>query len=93
MSGKPRWACTTCGMYSSRRYSVNRHIANVHNGMANVVSFVDYLSGRKHGIYFPSPVPTYSIKQQQNEASKTANRMTDIFKEELVRSAIRRQLG
>ena len=82
-----------CGMYSSRKYNVNRHIANVHNGMASVGSFVGYLSGRKHGIYFPNPIPTHLIKQQQNEDSKTANRMTDVLKEELLRSAIRKQFG
>jgi hypothetical protein len=59
MSQKPKWACANCGMYSSRRYSVKRHIQNVHSGGAFLVSFVDYLVGRQAGYYLPSFPPTY----------------------------------
>jgi hypothetical protein len=50
---KPNWAYSSCGMYSSRRWSVERHILNLHNGISNVVPFVDYLVGRKSGFYLP----------------------------------------
>jgi hypothetical protein len=46
MSKKPKWACANCGMYSSRRYSVKRHIQNSHGG----------------GHYLPSSPPTYETK-------------------------------
>jgi hypothetical protein len=58
---KPNWACTTCGMLSSRRYSVQRHIRNLHGGNGLVVPYVDYLEGRLTGIYKPD-----SSKQQQS---------------------------
>ena len=57
LSGKPRWACAMRGMYSSRKYSV-RHINNLHGGLANIVSFIDYITGRRQGVYFPNPIPT-----------------------------------
>jgi hypothetical protein len=91
MSGKPRWACSMCGMYSSRKYSVKRHIIMLHNGIANIVSFVDYLAGRRRGYYFSNPSPTY-FANQQSQPSKT-NRPVDILKDELLRTALRRQLG
>jgi hypothetical protein len=50
LSSEPRWACAMCGMYSSRKYSVKRHILNI-------VSFIDYIAGRRQGIYFPNPIP------------------------------------
>jgi hypothetical protein len=46
-------------MYSSRKSSVKRHIQNIHRENAQYVSFVDYLAGRKSGIYWPSLPPTY----------------------------------
>jgi len=30
MTSKPNWACFICEMYSSRKYSVKRHVQNVH---------------------------------------------------------------
>jgi hypothetical protein len=91
MSGKPRWSCAVCGMYSSRRYSVKRHVANLHNGIGNIVSFIDYLAGRRQGYYFPNPIPMY-FASQESQTMKT-NRPVDILKDELFRTALRRQLG
>lgn len=89
LSSKPRWACSMCGMYSSRKYSVKRHIIKLHNGVANIVSFIDYLAGRRWGYYFPNPSPTYFANQ--SHPSKP-NRPVDILKDELFRTALRRQL-
>jgi hypothetical protein len=61
---KPNWACASCGMFSSRRYNVQRHASNVHRGYGVVVSFVDYLLGRQWGIYRPNPRPTYQRKEE-----------------------------
>jgi hypothetical protein len=63
---KPNWACSSCGMYSSRRWSVERHILNLHNGNSNVVPFVDYLVGRKSGFYLPKFRPTF-VKKECNK--------------------------
>jgi hypothetical protein len=73
---KPNWACSGCGMYSSRRWSVERHILNLHDGSGNVVPFVDYLIGRKSGFYLPSPRPTYEKKS--SSATNTVTVMDTI---------------
>jgi hypothetical protein len=77
---KPNWACSGCGMYSSRRWSVERHILKLHDGISNVVPFVDYLVGRKSGFYLPKFGPTFVKKN----ATKTVTVM-DTFKDELLK--------
>jgi hypothetical protein len=77
---KPNWACSSCGMYSSRRWSVERHILNLHDGISNVVPFVDYLVGRQSGFYLPKFRPTFVKKN----ATKTVTAM-DTFKDELLK--------
>jgi hypothetical protein len=77
---KPNWACSGCGMYSSRRWSVERHILNLHDGTGNVVPFVDYLVGRQSGFYLPKFRPTFVKKN----ATKTVTVM-DTFKDELLK--------
>ena len=60
---KPNWTCSICGMFSSRRYNVQRHITTLHNGYGYVVAFMDYLVGRQMGYYLPNSVPTYGGKK------------------------------
>ncbi len=93
MSGKPRWACAACGMYSSRRSSVKRHVTNIHNGLSFVVPFIDYLAGRRQGVYFPNPIPNYFPKQQFQSETVATSRPTDILKDELFRTALRKRFG
>jgi hypothetical protein len=76
---KPNWACSGCGMYSSRRWSVECHILNLHDGIGNVVPFADYLVGRKSGFYLPKFRPTFT-----KNATKTVTVM-DTFKDELLK--------
>jgi hypothetical protein len=78
---KPNWACSSCGMYSSRRWSVERHILNLHDGISNVVPFVDYLVGRKSGFYLPKFRPIFVKKN----ATKTVTLM-DTFKNEFLKT-------
>jgi hypothetical protein len=92
MGSKPRWACATCGMYSSRKYSVKRHIINLHGGVSNIVSFIDYISGRRNGIYFPNPVPNYLVRHTQATHTITNTRPLDIMRDELFRTALRKSL-
>jgi hypothetical protein len=55
-----------CCMYSSRKCSVKRHINNLHNGIGNIVSFIDYVAGRRNGIYFLSQfLITYSSRPRR----------------------------
>ena len=94
MGSKPRWACATCGMYSSRKYSVRRHIANVHNGLSYILSFVDYLAGRRQATYyFPNPIPNYMMKQQVQSPTTATTRPGEILKDELFRTTLRKRLG
>jgi hypothetical protein len=88
---KPNWACVSCGMYSSRKSSVKRHIQNIHSGNANFVSFVDYLVGRKSGYYFPALPPTYQRKKDDTNNKKID--YTNIMTEELLRQCIRQRIG
>jgi hypothetical protein len=60
---KPKWACTICGMLSSRRYSVQRHIRNLHTGIGFVVSYVDYMAGTLAGIYKPNSILSQASKR------------------------------
>ena len=89
LSGKPRWACAMCGMYSSRKYSVMRHINNLHNGIGNIVSFIDYVAGRRNGIYFPNSIPNYLPKQTETAAPKT--NPLDIMRDEFFRTTLRKE--
>jgi hypothetical protein len=57
------WACTTCGMYSSRKESVKRHIKKLHSGNAMFVTYTDYLIGRQSGIYTSHSNPMYVSKK------------------------------
>jgi hypothetical protein len=77
-----------CGMYSSRRFSVKRHIENMHDGLGNVISFIDYIAGRRQGVYFPNPIPNYLLKQTQMAGPK--NRPLDVMRDELFRTALRK---
>jgi hypothetical protein len=73
-------------MYSSRRYSVKRHIKNIHGGNGFVISFPDYLTGRRDGIYL-SGVPPMYIPKEEDKTNKID--YANIWKEELFRCTIR----
>jgi hypothetical protein len=68
------------GMFSSRKYNVQRHVNDLHKGYGNIVSFVDYLLGRHWCIYRPNPRPTY----QRKEVSKF-----DVMNEEFLKQIAR----
>jgi len=70
-------------MYSSRRWSVERHILNLHDGISNVVPFVDYLVGRRSGYYWPNLIPSYQKKEDKID-------YTRVMTEQLFRESIRK---
>jgi hypothetical protein len=72
---------------SSRKYSIKRHIENLHDGIGNIVSFIDYIVGRRQGVYFPNLIPSYLMKQSQTTASTT--RPADVMKDEIFRAVLR----
>jgi hypothetical protein len=61
---KLNWACTICGMLSTRRYSIQRHISNLHQGLDNAVSYVEYMAGTLAGIYKPNSTPFQPSKRK-----------------------------
>jgi hypothetical protein len=65
---KLNWACV-CGMTSSRKESVMRHIANprIHNGRAQAIPYNDYLAGLREGIYPPSTAHLYRMRSFANQ--------------------------
>jgi hypothetical protein len=71
---KPNWACTTCGMLSSRRYSVKRHIINLHGGNGLEVRYIDYMEGRLTGIY-----KSNDSKQQQQSSAKDSTYFDTLY--------------
>jgi hypothetical protein len=68
-------------MYSSRKNSVKRHIQNIHSGNVLYVSFVDYLAGRKSGIYWPVAAPTYQKKNNGTNKVDYLNIMSEVLRQ------------
>lgn len=75
---KANWSCTACGMYSGRRYCVQRHIDNIHKGEANAIPFVEYLVGRRAGAYPPKLRPSYS-SAKRTIMEKTEDEIENIY--------------
>jgi hypothetical protein len=78
---KANWSCTACGMYSGRRYCVQRHIDNpkIHNGKANAIPFVEYLAGRRDGLYPPNVTPSYGSRKERTLEEKAEDELENIF--------------
>jgi hypothetical protein len=62
---KPNWVCSDCGMWSTRKFSVKRHITTQHKGYAFLVPYIDYLVGRQSGLYPPAAQPEYQYKESK----------------------------
>jgi hypothetical protein len=78
---KANWSCTACGMYSGRRYCVQRHIdnPNIHKGKANAIPFVEYLVGRREGLYPPNVRPSYGSRKERTLKEKAEDELKNIF--------------
>jgi hypothetical protein len=57
------------------------------------VSFVDYLVGRKSGIYLPVLPPTYQKKNNETNNKKKMKNYMDMMTEEVWRQCIRQKMG
>lgn len=79
---KPNWVCEICGMWSTRKYSVQRHINNKHHGYSRVIPYLEYFVGRQSGSYAPSAPPLYTSKKRTDPL--------DIFMDEYYRELARR---
>ena len=78
---KPNWVCISCGMWSSRKYSVKRHILTVHGGYSLMVSFIEYIVGRQTGIYHP-PFPASPTGHRYVQSRNLKKHPFDKFSEE-----------
>jgi hypothetical protein len=72
MINKFNWACNRCGMTSSRKESVKRHINNprIHSGMAWIIPYTDYIAGRQNGSY---PLSTAHLYRTRNKILQINN--------------------
>jgi len=66
MSSKPNWACVACGMFSSRKSAVKRHIQNLH-GSGHLLRYIDHVTGRQAGYYAPSSFPSFIRKAKPED--------------------------
>jgi hypothetical protein len=82
-------------MWSSRRYSVKRHIYNVHDGFSAMVPFIEYIVGRQTGMYGPPSQPIQTARsgvqsQQPRKSPYLLDTMAEEFWKEKARQAARR---
>ena len=57
--------------------------------IVSIILFIDYIAGRRQGIYFPNPIPNYLMKQSQTVVTRPA----DVMKDEIFRAVLRKWLG
>jgi hypothetical protein len=77
------------------RYSVKRHISNIHDGFSAPVPFIEYVVGRQTGMYGPpsQPMQTGHSGVQTQELRKIPYVLDTMFEEfwkENARQAARR---
>ena len=58
------YVCATCSEHFTRRNNGRRHNLRAHGGRAEIVRLIDYLAGRKSGMYEPISPAWYSNKEQ-----------------------------
>ena len=63
------------------------------SGNTNLVSFVDYLAGRRTGIYWPVLPPTYQKKNNETNNNRNKVDYLNIMSEEAWRQYIRQKIG
>ena len=86
---KPNWVCSNCGMWSTRKFSVKRHITNQHGGNAFLVPYIDYLVGRQSGLYPPSAQPEFQYKEKKSNWDTNWDTFSEEFWKERARIAAR----
>src|ERR1041385_7451315 len=73
LTKKPLYVCSLCGLDFTRRYNSDRHNQNLHSNKAEIVTLMEYLSGRMSEKYLPGNPFSYRKKNR----SKKENRMFD----------------
>jgi hypothetical protein len=85
MTSKPNWSCNKCGMYSSRRSSVKRHIITQHGGNGIPIPFADYVAGIRNGFYPGAERPLFT-------STKSSNVQEDELEKEITKRAVHKLL-
>lgn len=75
-------------MYSSRRYSVQRHIDNIHKGIGVAIPFVEYLVGRRNGWYPPRQTPFSGISIGRSFREKMEEEAEQVCLRRIVESCL-----
>jgi hypothetical protein len=81
MVSKANWACSMCGMYSSRKESVRRHInnENIHMGNGTIISYSDSLIARQAGLYVSNPAVPGMYNGQKSPLPNSPKKMVEMF--------------
>jgi hypothetical protein len=81
-------------MWSSRKYSVQRHISKVHDGFSMMVPFTEYIVGRQTGLSLPPMRAALTagpgIKSRGSEKNTLFDTMTSEPWNETAREAARK---
>ena len=85
---KANWCCTTCGMYSGRRSSVERHVKNLHKGKGIAIPFIEYLVGRRNGLYSPGQQSTYGTSTKASLQERMEEEAENVFVRRVVETSL-----
>ena len=66
-------------MYSGRRSSVERHVKNLHKGKGIAIPFIEYLVGRRNGLYSPGQQPTYGTSTKASLKERMEEEAVNVF--------------
>jgi len=88
---KVNWSCTSCGMSSARRTSVERHIINpnIHGGAARAVPFAEYSAGITSGKYKVGRKPSFAASEQPL-LFRLVNKISVEFENEIAKEVAKR---
>lgn len=63
---RPSYVCVTCEQHFTRHTSAKRHIFNIHNGIGEIVTLLEYLVGRNSDRYRPSHRSMYRRRRKEH---------------------------
>jgi hypothetical protein len=66
--------CATCSEYFTRKYSATRHNTTIHENRGEIVTYLEYLAGRKSGRYHASH-PSWYRKRSEKRIHKFAKQL------------------
>jgi hypothetical protein len=68
--------CATCSEHFTRRHSATRHNRNIHKGLGEIVTYLEYLVGRNSGRYRPSHPSLYRKRRSDKRIHNFGNATT-----------------